>query len=111
MHKLDLYRLLKAYQNVLLKAEDREKKASAIHTIIPYPYTIEGQKNRILQFVQQKNKVSFIEILQENNSKIIVIFNFLAILELLQSQIISLYIEEGFNNFWIEKNENTVLSI
>jgi segregation and condensation protein A len=34
-----------------------------------------------------------------------VIFNFLAILELLQSSLISITVGEGFNNFWLEKVE------
>jgi segregation and condensation protein A len=38
-------------------------------------------------------------------TKIAVIFNFLAILELLQMRMITIFIGEGFNNFWIEKLE------
>jgi segregation and condensation protein A len=33
------------------------------------------------------------------------IFNFLAILELLALQVLTIQVGEGFNNFWISKNE------
>jgi segregation and condensation protein A len=102
MHKLDLFRLLKVYEQTILKYEQRKKKESAVHTIIPYPYTIEGQKKFILSYLQTQKKTSFLAILNENVSKIVVIFNFLAILELLQSQMIKIEIGEGYNNFWIE---------
>jgi segregation and condensation protein A len=32
-----------------------------------------------------------------------VIFNFLAILELIQNRMITLHLGEGFNDFWVEK--------
>ena len=39
----------------------------------------------------------------ENIEKIAVVFNFLAVLELLQLKTIRLTVGEGFNNFWIEQ--------
>jgi hypothetical protein len=39
------------------------------------------------------------------------VFNFLAILELLQSQQIGIVVGEGYNNFWLEKGSaDTVLN-
>jgi segregation and condensation protein A len=40
-------------------------------------------------------------LLLDSATKIAAVFNFLAILELLQLQKISLLLGEGFNNFWI----------
>ncbi|HAI75441.1 MAG TPA: hypothetical protein DCM08_04275, partial [Microscillaceae bacterium] len=56
-------------------------------------------------------RIAFEEIISDYvaNSKIAAIFNFLAILELLQSKHIILYMEDdetGYNNFWIEANPN-----
>jgi hypothetical protein len=37
----------------------------------------------------------------------LVIYNFLALLEMLQQKIARIFIGEGFNNFWIELNPET----
>ncbi len=100
---LDLYRLMKVFQKVLKRYEIEQSKPT--HQVVQYPYTIEGQKDYIIGRLIKKmdRRVSFLEILEERPEKIVVIFNFLAILELLQLGEITLKIGEGFNNFWIEK--------
>ena len=45
----------------------------------------------------------FLDVLKESTEKIELIYSFLAILELLQLHFITIYLGEGFNNFWIEK--------
>ncbi len=105
MHRLDLFRLLRVYEQVLLKQDQRELKANAVHTIVPYPHTIEGQKQVIILALTNKKRISFLDILIEKPTKIVVIFNFLAILELLQSEIIIIELEEGYNNFYIQLPE------
>ena len=59
----------------------------------------------LLDLLIKKPKVAFTEIITEDPTKILVIYNFLAILELLQLQLITLRLGEGFNNFWVEKIE------
>jgi segregation and condensation protein A len=76
-----------------------------VHTIVPYPYTVEGQKDFVLlELKRQGKRISFVEMLGQAAEKIAVIFNFLAILELLQNRLITLQLGEGFNNFWIEES-------
>jgi len=53
----------------------------------------------------EKRKLSFTQIVEYNSEKIGVIYNFLAILELLQLHQITIRIGEGYNNFWIERLE------
>lgn len=104
LQDLDLYKLLKVFEKALLKFEEEQNKP--VHQVIPYPYTIEGQKGKLLGMLSKKKKVSFTDLLKEEKSKIILVFNFLAILELLQSQEIGIVIGEGFNNFWLEPKSN-----
>lgn len=105
MQNLDLYKLLKVYENVLNRFEERSHQV--VHTIVPYPYTVEGQREYVMASLRRfQKKVSFQEILGELKEKIAVIFNFLAILELLQNRLITLQAGEGYNNFWIEENHN-----
>ncbi|MFT6868524.1 MAG: segregation and condensation protein A [Cyclobacteriaceae bacterium] len=104
MEDLDLYRMMKVFQKVMKKFEYEQSKPT--HQVVQYPYTISGQKDYIIQrlIARADRKISFVDIVQEKPEKIVVIFNFLAILELLQLAEISLIIGDGFNNFWIEKS-------
>lgn len=95
---VDLYKLLKVYEKVMKRFEIEQSKPQ--HTVVKYPYTVENQKQFILNKVL-KRKVSFVELLEESKEKIEVIFSFLAILDLLQLGEITLKIGEGYNNFWI----------
>ena len=99
---LDLYKLMRVFQKVAKRYE--LQKSNPIHQIIPYPFTIETQKEILIKkLYQSKNqRISFKELLAEQPEKILTIFNFLAVLDLLQLKKIIIYIGEGFNNFWIE---------
>ncbi len=103
LQQIDLYKLLKVYQKVLRQFETASEKPT--HKVVQYPYTIDQQKEFIFSKVMEKGRLSFTQIIEYNSEKIGLIYNFLAILELLQLQQIEIQIGEGFNNFWIEKCE------
>lgn len=106
LQDLDLYKLLKVFERVMNRFE--EEKNKPVHKIAQYPYTIEGQKDYILTRVKSAEKVSFVQIIEENKEKVAVIYNFLAILELLQLKMLMIHIGLGFNNFWIEEYKGEV---
>ena len=108
MQDLDLYKLLKVFQKVMSKYSSRTDETK--HTVIQYPYTIEQQKDFVLEKMLLKNRVPFTEFISYKPEKIFVIYTFLAILELLQLSMVTITIGEGFNNFWVEKQE-TVPSV
>lgn len=103
LQDLDLYKLMKVFQKVLKRYE--YEKSRPIHQVVQYPYTISGQKQSVLNRLElsQNKRISFTSLIEEKPEKILVIFNFLAILELLQLNLITLHIGEGFNNFFIER--------
>lgn len=103
LQDVDLYKLLKVYQKVLERYDIESKKPR--HEVVQYPYTIAGQRDFIVHRLSDTPKLSFTSVIEHDPNKIAVIFNFLAILELLQMQIITMHIGIGFNNFWIEKLE------
>jgi len=103
MQDLDLYKLLKVFQKVMSKYNSRTDETK--HTVIQYPYTIEQQKDFILEKMSLKDRVPFTEFISYKPEKIFVIYTFLAILELLQLAMVTITIGEGFNNFWVEKQE------
>jgi segregation and condensation protein A len=108
MQDLDLYKLLKVFQKVISKYNSRTDETK--HTVIQYPYTIEQQKDFILEKMVLKERIPFSEFISYKPEKIFVIYTFLAILELLQLSMVTITIGEGFNNFWVEKQE-TVPSV
>ncbi|QCK16717.1 segregation and condensation protein A [Mangrovivirga cuniculi] len=103
LQDIDLFKLLKVYRKVLERYEIEQSKPR--HEVVQYPYTIDTQKQRILNWLGNKPRISFEEVISKQPDKIAVIFNFLSILELLQLNLVTLHIGEGFNNFWIEKIE------
>jgi segregation and condensation protein A len=109
LQDLDLYKLLKVYVKVIERFDAEKKKP--IHTVNPYPYTIEEQKDFILNAVKNKSRISFEEVIAEMPEKIAIIYNFLSILELLQLQQLRIQLGEGYNNFWIMAFELPVKEI
>lgn len=107
MQNLDLYKLLKVYAKILERY--KIEQARPRHQVVQYPYTISNQKAYILQLVESKDRVAFTDLIKDNLDKIAVIFNFLSILELLQLNLISINIGEGFNNFWIQSYQKTIV--
>ncbi len=103
---VDLYKLLKTYQNALKRFQ--QEQARPTHQIQPYPYTIAEQKGFLLDKLRQYQRLSFSDIIAYAPNKIAVIFNFLAILELMQLREIQIQLGEGFNNFWISPGEEGV---
>ena len=103
MQDLDLYKLLKVFQKCMAKMAARVEDTK--HTVIQYPYSIEQQKDFILEKISFKKQVPFTEFISYKPEKIFVIYTFLAILELLQLSLVTIVIGEGFNNFWVEKTE------
>ena len=89
------------FEKVLKRQE--EEKNRPVHQVIQYPYTIEGQKEFILNEITVKPRVAFTELFEKNYTRIALIFNFLAILEMLANGLLSIQVGEGFNNFWVTR--------
>jgi len=99
LQDVNLYKLLTVFNNSITKLESTKNVKS--HQIIQFPYSIEDQKAHILNVIKSKNKLAFSDLIEDNPLKILVIYNFLAVLELIQTSTISISIGNGFNNFWI----------
>jgi segregation and condensation protein A len=105
LQDVTIFKLMQVFEKVL-KRQDAEKN-KPIHQVIQYPYTVEAQKKYLLQTLSKKPTLSFTELLQEYPTRIGLIFNFLAILEMLALQMLTIQIGEGYGNFWISKAEST----
>jgi len=103
LQDVDLFKLLTVFEKVLKRQE--EDKNKPVHQVIQYPYTIEGQKEYILNEITIKPRVAFTELFEKVPTRISLIFNFLAILEMLANGLLSIQVGEGFNNFWVMRPE------
>ena len=107
LQDIDLYKLLKTFKKVMDRYEYEQQRP--VHQVVEYPYSIEGQKSVILRQLSPGKKLAFVDLINTEKNKIAVIFNFLAILELLQLREITLHLGIGFNNFWIEKLQEALV--
>ena len=109
MQSLTMFRLLKAFQNVITRLErDRNKP---VHTVESPAYTIAGEKMMLREQIAASGRVQFVAVFERVDNRIHAIFLFLAMLELVQEQELGITIGEGYNNFWIErKGENPVIT-
>lgn len=99
-----LYKLLLLYEKVLARGNQRNVKVT--HTVVQYPYTIEQQKKAIAELLQLNTRMDFSDMKKHSENRVHFIFNFLAVLEMLQQQVISIQTGIGFNNFRLESNNH-----
>jgi segregation and condensation protein A len=103
LQDVDLFKLMNVFEKVLKRFEADKNKP--VHQVIQYPYTVEEQKVYLLDEVKSKQRISFIDIVTSFNTRIALIFNFLAILDLLAVGKLAIQVGEGYNNFWITSGE------
>jgi segregation and condensation protein A len=108
LQDVTIFKLMTVFEKVMKRFEAEKNKP--VHQVIQYPYTIENQKKYLVEELKNKERISFVELLNAFPSRIGVIFNFLAILEMLAIQEIGIQIGEGFNNFWVTKGETLNVS-
>lgn len=104
LQEVDLYKLMQVFEKVSRRYE--EEKNRPVHQVVQYPYTVEGQKEYILNELTRKRTMSFAEMVDQNPTRVALIFNFLAILEMLASGSLDIQVGEGYNNFWINFRES-----
>jgi segregation and condensation protein A len=100
----DLYKLMMVFDRVMRRYEERI--AVPVHTVIQYPYTIEDQKKLIGDLVGINKSLDFKAILKLSENKVHFVYNFLAMLEMLQQQLISIQAGLGFNDFSVQSKAN-----
>ena len=99
LESLNLFKLLKAFERVVQRYDDTHPKT--VHQIIRFDYTIEDQQTRIISKVNRGQKATFKSVFGECRNRIHAIVTFLALLEMLNSGIVSMIVGEGVNNFWL----------
>ncbi len=106
LQDVTIFKLMTVFEKILKRYEAEKNKP--VHRVMQYPYTVEQQKQYITDTLSTRKRISFAEMLESYPTRIGVIFNFLAILEMLSLQLITIQIGEGFGNFWIEAGASAV---
>jgi segregation and condensation protein A len=97
--ELSLYKLMMVYDRLIKRYANRAEEVT--HTVVQYPYTIEKQKEAIDQLLKINNMLDFKAIAKNSENKVHFVYNFLAVLEMLQQELIDIQIGLGYNDFWI----------
>jgi len=96
LHSLSLYKLLTTFQSLMDRFEKREQQPE--HRVVQHSYTIKGEKDRLLKLMKSQTKADFHTVLQNCDNKMQAIFSFLAILELIQQQVVIMEMGEDSNH-------------
>jgi segregation and condensation protein A len=104
LQTVTLFKLMKAFEKVMLRVQDRQNKP--VHTVVRYNYTMEGSRTYLLTMVKEGQTVAFEKVFDICEDRVHALFLFLSILELAQQKYMKLLVGEGRNNFILEWNEN-----
>lgn len=105
LEDVTLFKLLRVFERLMRQAEEQEKRP--VHRIYTYSYTVESQRDYILAKLSGDEKTDFERLFGGLENRIHAIVTFLALLEMLNLQIICITQGEGVNNFWVKKNDDS----
>jgi segregation and condensation protein A len=103
---ITLFKLMKAFERVMKRMEERGKRP--VHTVVQYNYTMEASREYMLDTVKREKFLAFEKVFDVCEDRIHAIFLFLSLLELIQQRYMSIMVGEGRNNFIVEWNEDRV---
>lgn len=105
LNNLTLYKLMMTFEKVMERFHKNENEVK--HTVIQYPFTIETEQERIQSLIKSKPTIAFIDIFNHCKNRIHAVFAFLALLDLIQTRIVHIFLGTGFNNFFISSTETS----
>jgi segregation and condensation protein A len=108
LESLGLYKLMITFNKILERSLQRDNKQE--HIVEQYPYDIESQKKVIDKLLSINKRLDFRDIVTNSENKVHFVYNFLALLEMIQQDLISIQAGIGFNNFWIEAKIGSINS-
>lgn len=101
LESINTYKLLKTFQKVLERY--RNVKDRYVHEIVKYPYTVLLQQEYIKGRLEKESKITFESLFAELDNRMHCIVNFLALLELVNAQMVKMIDGLQINSFWIER--------
>ena len=91
---------MRAFERVMARYEDTQRRIT-VHEVVRWPYTIRDQQQMIFHRIRSGVKVPFELLFSQCENRVHAIVTFLALLELLNQQLIDILQGNGMNNFWL----------
>jgi segregation and condensation protein A len=104
LEDVTLFKLLRVFERLVRQYEDSKNRP--VHKIYTYAYTIENQREYLFSMVKKGEKIEFVRIFGNLENRVQAIVTFLALLEILNQQEMTIIQGEGINNFWLTISEN-----
>ena len=99
-----LYRLLKTFERVLER--HRDSAARPVHRVARWPYTVEGERERVLRNLRLRGSLGFAYLFERCADRVHAVVTFLALLELLNAGAIGIEQQvDDFNAFVVTERE------
>lgn len=98
LRELTLFDLISAYMQVM----NRGNRPAVVHTVELVKTSIEEQEKLILTALRTGGRQSFLALIPENASRILIVVMFLAILEMIKEQKVMLYVDENVTEFHLD---------
>jgi len=108
LESFNLYKLMMTYHKILQRSLQRDNEQE--HIVEQYPYNIESQKKAIEKLLSINKRIDFRDMVINSDNKVHFVYNFMALLEMIQQDLISIQTGIGFNNFWIEAKIDSINS-
>jgi len=103
IESISLYKLFQTFARLLERYESQSNKV--VHRIIQYEYTVEGQSKILKEKIAGK-RANFEELFNDLSNRMEAIVTFLALLEMLNLQLLNIIQGTGSNNFWLEEKKS-----
>jgi segregation and condensation protein A len=94
--EVNLYDLLAAFKEVV----ERESKPSA-HEIVLEEVTVKERFDYIREALLHRKRIPFVELIRSDPRKMVMVVTFLAILELIRSQMVAVKQQRPFGEIWV----------
>lgn len=104
LESVSLFKLMQVFNRLLDNMQNDSQKV--VHRIFDYDYTIEDQSEYIYSKLLTASRLDFKELFAPLQNRVHAIVTFLALLEMVSQQKLSLTLGEGVNNFWINSRED-----
>ena len=101
LESLDTYKLFKTFQRVLERYKYNKEQFS--FQIVKFPYSVEDQRAYILKQFENRDRISFEDVFMGLENRMEAIVTFLALLDLINAQTISITPTDQINSFWLQK--------
>jgi len=104
LESLDTYKLFKTFKKVLEQYNYNQEQFS--YQIVKFPYTINDQRKHIAELIRQNERITFLEVFQNLENRMHCIVTFLALLDLINAQIVDITETQNINSFWLQFKED-----